>query len=163
MLLFSKSHCGVKIKASKIVSSLFLISRLGGVTWKKYFNCFLNFDTPSRCIGRHFTIIIVIFFLTAELWCMPFMMDKEFKNIGKLAIFVVEKIGELVKFLTLDLKLSIRGSYTKRYMYTNVQTFLKNGPTLASYFVYFRTFQTNNTSFTANQCEKCPSSIRHRD
>ena len=94
---------------------------------------------------------------------MPFMMDKEFKNIGKLAIFVVEKIGELVKFLMLDLKLSIRGSYTKRYMYTNVQTFLKNGPTLASYFVYFRTFQTNNTSFTANQCEKCPSSIRHRD
>ena len=54
---------------------------------------------------------------------MPFMMDKEFKNIGKLAIFVVDKIGELVKVLMLDLKLSIRGSYTKRYMYTNVQTF----------------------------------------
>ena len=26
-------------------------------------------------------------------------------------------------------------------------------------FVYFRSFQTNNTIFTTNQCEKCPSSI----
>ena len=27
------------------------------------------------------------------------------------------------------------------------------------FFVYFRSFQTNNTTFTTNQCEKCPSSI----
>ena len=32
-------------------------------------------------------------------------------------------------------------------------------------FVYFQSFQTNNTIFTTNQCEKmsCPSSIWHRD
>ena len=30
-------------------------------------------------------------------------------------------------------------------------------------FVYFLSFQTNNTIFTANQCEKCPSSIQRRD
>ena len=33
------------------------------------------------------------------------------------------------------------------------------------FFVYFRSFQTNNTNLTTNQCEKmsCPSSIPHRD
>ena len=33
------------------------------------------------------------------------------------------------------------------------------------FFVYFRSFQTTNSIFTTNQCEKmsCPSSIRHRD
>ena len=33
------------------------------------------------------------------------------------------------------------------------------------YFVSFLSFQTNNTIFTSNQCEKitCPSSIRHQD
>ena len=30
-------------------------------------------------------------------------------------------------------------------------------------FVYCRSFQTSNTYFTTNQCEKCPSSIRCRD
>ena len=36
---------------------------------------------------------------------------------------------------------------------------------LGLFFVYFRSFQTNNTIFTTNQCEKmsCPSSIRRRD
>ena len=36
--------------------------------------------------------------------------------------------------------------------------FFKNGPTLASFIVYFRSIQTNNTIFTTNICEKCPSS-----
>ena len=27
------------------------------------------------------------------------------------------------------------------------------------FFVYFQSFQSNNTIFKANQCEKCPSSI----
>ena len=31
------------------------------------------------------------------------------------------------------------------------------------FFVYFRSFQTNNTIFTTNQCEKCPSCIRRWD
>ena len=31
------------------------------------------------------------------------------------------------------------------------------------FFVYFWSFQTNNTIFTTNQCEKCPSRIRRRD
>ena len=31
------------------------------------------------------------------------------------------------------------------------------------FFVYFQSFQTNNTILTTNQCEKCTSSIRHRD
>ena len=31
------------------------------------------------------------------------------------------------------------------------------------FFVYFRSFQSNNTFLTTNQCDKCPSSIRHRD
>ena len=35
---------------------------------------------------------------------------------------------------------------------------LKHGPTPASLFIYFHSFQTNNTIFTTNQCEKCPSS-----
>ena len=42
----------------------------------------------------------------------------------------------------------------------------KNGPTPAYFFIYFRSFLTNNTIFTTNQCEKmskCTSSIWHRD
>ena len=34
------------------------------------------------------------------------------------------------------------------------------------FFLYFRSFQTNNTIFTTNQCgkmSKCPSTIRRRD
>ena len=27
------------------------------------------------------------------------------------------------------------------------------------FFIYFGAFQTNNTLFTTNQCDKCPSSI----
>ena len=40
-----------------------------------------------------------------------------------------------------------------------------NGPTPASFSFIFWTFQTINTFFTTNQCEKmsCPSSIWHRD
>ena len=39
--------------------------------------------------------------------------------------------------------------------------FLKNGPTPASFIVYFRSFQTNIiTNFTTNKCEKCPPSTR---
>ena len=38
--------------------------------------------------------------------------------------------------------------------------FLNNGLTPASIFVYFWSFQTNNTLFTTNQFEKCSSSIR---
>ena len=36
---------------------------------------------------------------------------------------------------------------------------------LSLFYVYFKTFQTNNTIFTTKQCEKisCPSSIRCRD
>ena len=31
------------------------------------------------------------------------------------------------------------------------------------FLIYFRSFQANNTIFTTNQCEKCPSSIWYRD
>ena len=34
-------------------------------------------------------------------------------------------------------------------------TFLKNGPNPASFLFIFGLFQTNNTIFTINQCEKC--------
>ena len=37
-------------------------------------------------------------------------------------------------------------------------TFFKNWPSRLL-FDYFRSFQTNNTMFTTNQCEKCPSRI----
>ena len=33
--------------------------------------------------------------------------------------------------------------------------FLKNGPSPASFSFIFGLFQTNNTIFTTNQCEKC--------
>ena len=37
----------------------------------------------------------------------------------------------------------------------------KNGSTLASFIVYFQSFQTNIiTIFTTNTCEKCPFSIQ---
>ena len=38
-----------------------------------------------------------------------------------------------------------------------------NGPTLASFSFIFGLFQSNNTFFTTNKCEKCPSSIRRQD
>ena len=43
--------------------------------------------------------------------------------------------------------------------------FLKKWATPGLFFVYFRSFQTNNTIFTTNQCEKtsCPSRIRRWD
>ena len=43
--------------------------------------------------------------------------------------------------------------------------FLKKWANPGLFFIYFRSFQTNNTIFTANQCEKmsCPSSIRCQD
>ena len=43
--------------------------------------------------------------------------------------------------------------------------FFKNGPSPASFLFIFGLFQTNNSIFTTNQCEKlsCPSSIRHQD
>ena len=43
--------------------------------------------------------------------------------------------------------------------------FFKTGPTLPSFIVYFWSFQTNKTIFTANQCEKmsCPSSKWSQD
>ena len=41
--------------------------------------------------------------------------------------------------------------------------FLKNWANPGLFFVYFWSFQTNNTIFTTNQCEKCPSSIRRWD
>ena len=41
-----------------------------------------------------------------------------------------------------------------------VTAFLKNGPIPAS---FFWSFQTNNTIFTANQCQKMSISIRRRD
>ena len=41
--------------------------------------------------------------------------------------------------------------------------FFKNGPYPASFSFLFSSFQTNTTIRTANKCEKCPSSIQHRD
>ena len=35
--------------------------------------------------------------------------------------------------------------------------FLKKWANPGLFFVYFRSFQTNNTIFTTNQCEKCPN------
>ena len=40
--------------------------------------------------------------------------------------------------------------------------FFLNGPSLASISFIYRPFQTNITNFTTNECEKCPSSIRHQ-
>ena len=37
--------------------------------------------------------------------------------------------------------------------------FFKKWANPGLFFIYFRSFQTNNTTFTTNQCEKCPSSI----
>ena len=43
-------------------------------------------------------------------------------------------------------------------------SFFKKGPTLASFMVYFRSFQTNIiTEITTNICEKYPSSLQCRD
>ena len=46
-----------------------------------------------------------------------------------------------------------------------LQQFLKKWAIPGLFFVYFRLFQTNNTIFTTNECEKmsCPSSIRRQD
>ena len=42
--------------------------------------------------------------------------------------------------------------------------FKKNWANHGLFFVFFRSFQTNNTNLTTNQCEKCrPSSIMHWD
>ena len=41
--------------------------------------------------------------------------------------------------------------------------FFKKTGQLRPLFVYFWSFQTNNTIFATNQCEKCPSSIRRWD
>ena len=38
---------------------------------------------------------------------------------------------------------------------THSNFFLKKWANLGLFFVYFRSFQTNNTIFTTNQCEKC--------
>ena len=48
---------------------------------------------------------------------------------------------------------------------TNGCFFFKNWANPGLFFVCFRSFQTNNTIFNTNQCEKmsCPSSIRRRD
>ena len=40
---------------------------------------------------------------------------------------------------------------------------IKNGPSPASFIVYFWSFQTNITIFTTIYVKKCPSSIRYRD
>ena len=46
-----------------------------------------------------------------------------------------------------------------------VDTVFLNGPTPASFLIYFQSFQPNNTIFTTNQFEKmsCRSSILSRD
>ena len=41
--------------------------------------------------------------------------------------------------------------------------FFKKMANPSLFFIYFRSFQTNFTIFTTNKCEKCPSSIRHRE
>ena len=42
--------------------------------------------------------------------------------------------------------------------------FLKNGLTLASFIIYFRSFQTNIiTIFGTDKCNKCPSSMQGQD
>ena len=43
------------------------------------------------------------------------------------------------------------------------EVFLKKWANPGLFFIYFRSFQTNNTIFTTNQCEKCPSSTWHWD
>ena len=45
----------------------------------------------------------------------------------------------------------------------NVYIVFLDGPTPASFSFIFGPFQTNNTIFTTNICEKCPSSIQCRD
>ena len=53
---------------------------------------------------------------------------------------------------------------SKSWLWMQRQSFFKNGPTPASFFVYIPSFQTKIiTIFTTNICEKCPSSIQYRD
>ena len=42
------------------------------------------------------------------------------------------------------------------YNFSTIHIFLK-WANHSLFFVYFRSFQTNNTIFTTNQCEKCPN------
>ena len=49
------------------------------------------------------------------------------------------------------------------YISLFIKYFFKNGQTPASFFVYFWSFQANNTNFLTNQCKKCPFSIQVRD
>ena len=45
----------------------------------------------------------------------------------------------------------------------NFECFFKKMGQPGLFFVYFRSYQTNFTIFTTNNCEKCPSSIRRRE
>ena len=49
---------------------------------------------------------------------------------------------------------------TSAHQQNDCNVFLKKWATLASFSFYFRSLETNNTIFTANQYEKCPSSIQ---
>ena len=51
--------------------------------------------------------------------------------------------------------------FWSHWLATSKAVFFKNG----LFFVYFRSFQTNNTFITSNHCEKmsCPPSVRCRD
>ena len=42
-------------------------------------------------------------------------------------------------------------------------SFLKNGPSSTYFPFIFGPFKTNNTNFTRNKSQKCPSSIKWRD
>ena len=48
-------------------------------------------------------------------------------------------------------------SISSFFLFDDVQTFFEKWANPVLFFVYFLSFQTNNTIFTTNQCEKCPN------
>ena len=86
-----------------------------------------------------------------------YMGKREMKNLAE--IFSTEKLFEGVwEVLTNDNPLSFRpnafclpDSNTRKLFFFKKKRL--TNPSL--FFVYFRSFQTNNTFFTTNECEKC--------
>ena len=59
--------------------------------------------------------------------------------------------------------LNIGGSINWSLFYQTRKYVFKQWANPGLFFVYFWSFQVNNTIFTTNQCEKCPCSIWHWD
>ena len=73
--------------------------------------------------------------------------------------------GTLSSTFVLYIYEAIKAIIVARYTKVQISFFFLNWANPGLFFVYFRSFQTNNTIFATNQCEKmsCPSSIWRRD